>query len=232
MPGSATAAVEREYVYPELSVVPKASEQILNQSLKEKNGSIGNHLPLLVPASMTFLAGLVEQISGARVDLSRPNSANQYAPWVGMGVGAAWWAVSLGILNRLEIHESASKEVASLPTGTQRDQLLKERRAEEAIDKAGAIARRMKWISFGSNLLASGFMAGTAKDGNASLYFALASAATSFAPILFPHSWESLEDQHRDYKKRIYAPVAGITFLKDPRSSIALTPGFSVSLNF
>lgn len=230
---NSTYAAEAVFQYPELSVVPRASEQVLAESLKQKDQGFKNHLPLLVPATMTFLTGVVELASGTKINQQGfEDTSAKYAPWVGIGVGVAWWAVSLGILNQLDLYDDAAKEIASLPNGTEREKLLKERRAEEAIFKAGSIARRLKWISFGSNLLASGYMAASAKENTASVYVALASGLTSIAPLLFSHRWETLECQQREYKKRIYAPVAGVTFLKNPNSFASLTPGLSLSLNF
>ena len=225
-------AVETSFEYPELSVVPRASEQIDTESVREKDKILKTHLPFLVPATTTFVTGLALLANGTKADLDPVGKASaKYAPWIGMGIGLAWWGVSIGILNHLDIYGEGSAEVAQLPAKTQREQLLRERRAEEIISHAGTTARRLKWISIASNFSASVFMASSAKPSTFPLYLAIGSAITSFTPLLFTHRWETVESLHRDYKKRIYAPVIGATLLPSPTDS-SLSPGLVFALQF
>jgi hypothetical protein len=227
--------------YPELSVVPRASERLEMEAANEKNQTWQTHLPFLVPATMTALSGVVLAGAGTKSDVQSTNTSAQYAPWVGIGVGAAWWAVSLGILNKLNYYSDGLAEVSKLPAKSQREQLLRERRAEEAIQQAGSLVRRLKWISIVSNLGASGYLAVSAKDKSFSLYIAGASAVAAFTPLIFPHRWSRTEMLQRDYKKRIYAPIASLdeeripqlspTVLMDPNGLI-FSPGLQLSLKF
>ena len=224
-------ASETNFEYPELSVVPRASEQIVTESNHEKDHPIKTHLPLLVPATATFVTGLALLSAGTKSSEDSTNVGAKYAPWIGMGVGAAWWALSYAVLDHLDYYGEGSSEVAKLPTKTQREQILRERRAEESIAQAGATARRLKWISIISNLGASGFMAGAAKEKTFPVYLAVTSAITAFTPLLFPHRWETVESMQQDYKKRIYAPVIGATLLPSPTHA-SLLPGLLLALQF
>jgi hypothetical protein len=231
--GVSHATSEVSYEYPELSVVPRATEQVLAESIRNQDSALKKHLPLLVPASATFLAGAMELAGGTKADENtNPNSSAKVFPWVAMGVGAAWWATVLGLVNPIDYHSEAVEESKTLPVKTTRDQLLRERRAEEAIAKAGSLAKKLKWISFGSNLIAGALVAASSKSETAGVYVGAGAALMSITPILFPHRWETLDCLQRDYKKRIYAPVAGITFLKSPVASADLSPGLSLSLEF
>lgn len=225
---------ENTFDYPELSVVPRASERLESEAAWEKQQGWKVHLPLLVPATMTAAAGLVELLGGTKADEPlKNNQGAKYAPYIGLGVGLAWWGVTLGILNNLDFYEDGLAEVAKLPAKTQREQLLRERRAEEAIVRAGRLANRLKWISVVTNLGASGFMLASAKDESFPLYFAAASAVTAFTPLFFTHRWESTENLQRDYKKRIYAPIASVgpALLSDPTGR-AFLPGLRLSYQF
>lgn len=230
------AAENADFDYPELSVVPRATEQVLAESIRNRDSAISKHWTLLAPATMTFLAGSMELIGGTKVDGDGASGAEtnslRYFPWIGIGVGAAWWAIVLGLVEPQDEHASAVEEIKSLPSKTTREQLFRERRAEEAISKAASLTRKLKWISIGTNLLAGVIVSGTAKQETAGVYFGAGAVATAFIPLLFSHRWDDLDQRHQDYKKRIYAPVAGVTFLKDQRLSSLIYPGLSLSFAF
>lgn len=225
-------AADNTFDYPELSVVPRASERIEVEAARERELGWSQQLPLLVPATMTLVSGLA-MINNTQFQDNPAKEGARYAPAVGIGVGLAWWGVSLGILNRLDIYADGAAEVARMPAKTQREQLLRERRAEEAIYRAGSLACRLKWISLVTNLGASVYMAGSAKDKSFQLYLAGASAVAAFTPLLFPHRWSVTESLHRDYKKRIYGALSSIspTVLADPNGQ-AFSPGLMLSLRF
>ena len=234
--GKEVFASESVFDYPELSVVPHASEQIAAESAHEKDSAWSNHLPLLIPATTSVLAGAVELALGTKADdpqnIKNGDTSAKVMPYVAMGVGLAWWGVAYGILNHADYYSSAVEEVGKLPNKTQRDQLMRERRAEEAISKAGSMARKLKWISFATNCASGVLVSVSAKEKTAGTAFGVAAAITSLTPILFQHRWEELDNRHQDYKKRIYAPVAGVTLLKDPSFSSAFSPGISLSMSF
>jgi hypothetical protein len=224
-------AAETSFEYPELSVVPRATERLQTEVARERTQGWKSQLPFLVPAAVTTASGLVMLGTGTKTDTDPGNAGAQYAPWAGIGVGAAWLAVSLVVLNQSSIYEEGVTSVAALPKATQRDQLARERRAEEVIFHAGSIARRLKWLSVASQLGTGAFMAVSAKKDTLGLYMGLASAATAFTPVIFPHTWERTESLHREYKKRIYAPVLGATLLSDPNGR-AVSPGLLLAFRF
>lgn len=89
----------------------------------------------------------------------------------------------------------------------------------------------MKWLSFASNLLSSGYLATSVKKDSWTVALAGASAIGSFIPLFFSHRWELTEDLQQEYKKRIYSPVAGPTLLMGPEGT-SFVPGFSLALRF
>lgn len=223
---------ENSFDYPELSVVPRASERLESEAAREKQQTWQVHLPYLVPATMTLASGLVLTMNGTKSDTKPEGDGTKFAPAVGIGVGAAWWAVTFGILNRLDMYSDGAAEVAKLPGKTPREQLLRERRAEETIVRAGKLANRLKWISIVTNLGSSAYMVAASKDKSFSLYFAGASAVASFTPLLFAHRWETTESLHHDYKKRIYAPIASVTPTVLSPNGKTFSPGLLLSYQF
>ncbi len=224
-----SAVAETTLEYPELSVVPRASERLGSEAKAESGRTWQNHIPLLVPATMNFAAGAVLQFSGTEDEIDPSNSGAKYAPWVGMGVGALWWGVTLGLLDRAKPYATASREVSAMPVKTQREQLLRERKAEEEIRAAGRLARRLKYISALSNFVTGLYLADSAQNGEFSKSLAIAAALSSVTPFLFTHRWETIDETQRDYKKRIYGPVVGAAFFP---VSTGLVPGVVASLRF
>ena len=82
-----------------------------------------------------------------------------------------------------------------------------------------------------SNLAASAVMGSAGKPDGWSNALAGVSAVASLTPLIFKHRWEETESLQEEYKRRIYAPVAGPTLLTDP-SGLSLSPGVSLSLRF
>ena len=229
--GAQSFAAESGFEYPELSVVPRASDRIDIESTRDRDLGWKTQTPFLIPATANFLAGASLLVTGTKSSIDSFDTTSKTAPYVGMGVGLAWWALTFSVLDHQDIYGNAVSEVSKLPGKTQREQLTRERRAEEAIYQAGSLSRKIKWISFASNFLSSGFMVASAQNSTASKAIAVGSMITAFYPLIFNQRWETTESFHRDYKKRIYAPVASATLLPNPSGS-SYSPGISLALKF
>ncbi|MBS1961539.1 MAG: hypothetical protein JST04_04945 [Bdellovibrionales bacterium] len=208
------AAPAAEFEYPELAVAPRASERVESEAARESSDR-WVHAAIEAPAAMSILSGLVLAANGTDDDPTK--SWPKYAPWAGIGVGAAWIGLTELALKRNPPYSTAAHDLATMPKKTTREQLVRERYAEEALENAASIARKMKYFSFLTNAGAGVFMAAAAKDRSFGRVFAIASVATAFTPLLFAHTWEKTADAQKDYKKRIYGPVAGVSLL--PRNS-------------
>lgn len=228
--GRASAA-DSGFEYPELSVVPRATDRIQMEAQKDREQRWRTHLPLLAPALGNLLAGTTLILNGTRSDTHPEDTHSQVAPWVGMGVGLAWTALILGVVDRQDFYQEGINEAAKIQVKTPRDQLLRERLAEESIHRARSLARKLKWLSAVSNLGASAFMISSAKEKSISSYVAIGAAASAFIPFLFPLRWEKTESIHEDYKRRIYAPLAGAALLSDPTGT-SFVPGLSLAFRF
>jgi hypothetical protein len=221
-------AKEAAFDYPELSVVPLASERLIQQKEADRAEGLKTHANILFPASITFLAG-----AGLLAEGPRPstNDLNRTAPYIGMGVGALWWLATAVWLAPRDDYGKGLAEISKITGKSTRDLLTRERTAEESIRKAASVARRMKWLSLSSNLASSALMASaTRKNGWSNALIGI-SAIASLTPLIFKHRWEDTECLQEEYKRRIYSPVAGPTLLTDP-SGLSISPGVSFAIRF
>jgi hypothetical protein len=230
------AEVPAAFEYPELTVVPKASERVAMEASRERDQKWRVHAPILFPATMTILSGASLLVNGTRTDSNGDSSSFKAAPYAAMGVGLAWWAITLGVVQRQEIYQDAATEVAKIQLKNQKDQLLRERLSEEAIRRASTLASELRWISVFSNLGANAYVLASSPSKAASNFFAAGAILSSFTPLIFTHRWNRTESIHEDYKKRIYGPLTGVpvlapTVLSDS-NGLQHSPGFALQLRF
>ena len=230
------AEVPSAFEYPELSVVPKASERVAMEANRERDQRWRVHAPILFPATMTILSGASLLVNGTKTDSNGDSSSFKAAPYAAIGVGLAWWAITLGVVQRLEFYQDAANDVAKVQPKTQKDQLLRERLSEEAIHRASTLASELRWLSVFSNLGVNAYVLASSQPKAASNFFAAGAILSSLTPLIFTHRWNRTESIHEDYKKRIYGPLTGSlrlspTVLSDS-NGLQHSPGFALQLPF
>ncbi|MGE0615158.1 MAG: hypothetical protein AB7P04_05930 [Bacteriovoracia bacterium] len=208
------------YDYPELMVTPLASDRLGMLAKDEPGTQWTMHLPIQISALATTLAGIT-YTPKASVVSPDPTQA------IAIGVGAGWLAVSTFLAATYKPYQSGLVSIKDLPTKTKRDQLTKECLAEEALEKPASLARRLMWVSIATNASASAYLLSKADTGT----FGAIAMAAAFAPLLFQYKWQDVARSQREYKKRIYAPVAGATLLPEPVTG-KLRPGVSLAFFF
>jgi hypothetical protein len=228
---SASAATPEQFDYPELTVTPRASDRLQMEAQKEPDHKWTTFLPIQTSAAATLVAGVLA------------NDPNNFTGFItGVSVGGAWLVTSTLLALTYTPYSSAYSEVSPLPKGTVREQLTRERMAEESINRIARVGERIKWISFSTNLAASVFMLLQGKNNlaNATPTYSPAglmtgsevvSAVFAFAPLFMRFYWSDVRDQQENYKKRIYGPVATSTVFYDSGTR-TYVPGFSLSLRF
>ena len=211
--------------YPELEVTPRASERLNMLVNSEKQNNFLSQLPMQLSAISTLSTGLLMM---GNVDESKDKSKK--SPYVGIIVGGGWLGVNYLVAQKLNIYQNALIEVNNITGKTLRDQLMRERIAEEGINKAAALAARLKWMSVATNFGANAFMLGKVKHATAAQYMGIFSLVNSFAPLLFASEWETVAADQKAYKKKVYGPIF-TTSLFDTGNG-KLTPGFLLTANF
>lgn len=199
--------------YPELAVVPRASERLRLEAVREENEAWTSHLPLAVAGATTMLGGIL-------AEGNRDKDSDGVGPKVAIGVGAGWLVTAFWLHTSYRPYGAGSAAIRSLPQGSQREQLIAERFAEERISAAASLGKKIKWISFGTNLLASVASASDAEKDSAGMAVSIAGVATAFLPLLFNYPWERIQEEQLNYKKKIFGPVSfSQGFLRDPQTN-------------
>jgi len=228
LPGRPVQAASEQFDYPELSVVPRASDRLENESHQESRRRLWTFLPIQVSGAMTAVAGLTMYDS----------PTNTTPGLIGMSVGGAWILTGTALSLLYSPYGSVAKEISALPKGSVREQLTRERRAEEELKYTAMLMNRVKWLSVATNLGAGvymvtqrGALGSTYNNTALTLGTTIATMAFSVLPIAFKTYWEQVWDQQHDYKKRIFAPVASATIFTEPVTRAA-APGLMLSLAF
>lgn len=223
---SSLMAQATNFEYPELMVTPKASERLNLQYDRENRRGVWEHLPMEVSALSTLVAGTFQLF-----DYNKDKDPDGYSPYVGILTGGFWMGVGFFMGEYYRPYARSLNELKKLPSSNQREVLMRERLAEEAIYNIEQLATKMVWASFATNLGASIYMVSKAEDKSAALVASSMSAVLSFAPVLFPHPWREAGEYHREYKKKIYRPIANAAVLYHSQSG-TYVPGMQLALSF
>lgn len=222
--------------YPELQVSPRASERILMEARTEAKTRKTQLLPLQISALSTLLAG-----ASAPKPLDpdkRDRDDVKFSRSLAIGVGVSWLAFSYFLNEDYTPYLKAQSILKSMPDKTVQEELVRERMAEEQIEAASSLGKKMMWASVTTNLAASIYLAGnTSSEGN---IYAAAAALLSFTPLVFRDRWQTVHCYHQDYKKRIYGPLALPTLLQAPTADgkgdgsahLAFVPGVNWQMSF
>jgi hypothetical protein len=201
---AARAAAPGEFDYPELLVTPRASDRLDTEASSEDATRWGSYLPLQASALGTLVAGVFQfQNNDPSKDASNVSGV------AGLIVGGGWLVSTFALEFAYHPYTSASRESATMAHKSQREQLTRERFAEEAIRAQSRLAMRLKWLSVFTNLGADLYMATQVRSGTYSQVFDFVAAGLALAPIIFRSHYQNVSDEQDDYKKRIYGPVSG-----------------------
>lgn len=223
---AASPTASDSFEYPELLVTPKASERIEMEAKRETERRWATHLPLAIPGLMTFTAGLIQS---GYVDTNQ--DVDKRSPMAGIVVGGGWLATSLILTLSSTPYGDAHTELQGMAKGTKREQLLRERMAEEALLRPARLASRLKWLSVLTNAAAATYMIAKAENGSFGRLVDGAALLVAFTPLIFKHSWQDAYTQQDAYKKRIYGPVASAGWTVAHVGGKA-APAFAFSLQF
>jgi hypothetical protein len=220
-----TTAHAQNYQYPELAVSPRASER-LKIEYKTDTSRWATNLPVQLSAISTLAAGLSSSsIKEDKKDKSAYTTAT--------AIGAAWLGVSLWVQYYYNPYYNGLKRIQKIPNKTPREQLIYERLAEETIHEAASLAKKIKWLSFTTNLGANVWVFSDSKTGSTGKNMAIVGIVSSFAPLLFPYKWESVSEDQKNYKKKIFGPISmNTTVMQAPGSFNEFVPGLMLNSSF
>ena len=199
--------------YPELQVVPRASERLALEAGAVRDRGVLLLFPYVASSVMSLSSGLIVN-SGLKPDLdaeerSRTVTNSKLAIGVGaVGLGMVYW------YTYADHYGSALAQIRGFKNRDRRTELLKERLAEEAFEKSANLITQWKWIFAITNMVASVQLTGkTTGDTNVIPNFSVAAA---FLPLLITTGYESNYSKQQEYKRRIYVPLTWFDYGYNP----------------
>lgn len=211
--------------YPELDVTPRATERLKMLVEKENKSHLFSQLPMQISALSTLTTGILQSS-----DIETSKDPEKRSRNTGIVVGVAWLGINYYVGQRNHIYQDVLADISKIPGNTPRDQLIRERIAEEGINRAARLAVRLKWISVASNFGASGYMISQAKKASSAQVMGAFSLLASFAPIIFVSDWETVAADQNAYKKRVYGPIFTTSIFETSKDKFH--PGLLVSTTF
>ena len=219
--------LEEQLSYPELEVTPRATDRLQMEAKREKKKRWVTHLPIQVSGLMTMIAA-----SGSDHDTNvtvKEKDDFETAQSTASAIGTTWVLATVALSAWYRPYYRGYKEVSRLPKGkTKRDELTRERVAEESLYAPERLSKKLKWFSVVTNMYATVSLFENA-DSESEKNIGLAALA-SLLPLVFEYRWASVAKQHRTYKKKIYGPVATSFLYRDENHS--LKPGLALNWSF
>lgn len=218
--------------YPELQVVPRASEKLSLETQYEKDNGYMMFWPFHISAATTLISGLM--LNGNYKDGApeQDKSDADFATKAAIGVGAAWVGLNF-YLYSLQNYGTEINKVRNIKGKDRRSELLRERLAEESLERPARIMKILTWTSVLTNLAVNANLVGrTTRDY--SLYPVLGAVA-SFLPLIFQNRYIENYEKHLEYKRKIYAPIAYISpYLSTPNKQgyVELQPQVVLAWSF
>lgn len=201
--------------YPELQVVPRASERLVMEVTQARERGLMLLFPYVASATMTLTSGLLITTQ-SRTDLSAASkeellSAARVTVGVGAaGLGLAYWFSHADNFN----YGSTLTQIRGLKNKDRRTELLKERLAEEAFEKSATLFSQWKWVFVATNFMASAQLTGRSTGGTNSVTYL--SVAASLLPLFITTNYEENYSKQKEYKRRIYVPLTWFDYQYNP----------------
>lgn len=205
--------------YPELQVVPRATERLKMEAKDEASSWYLTHWTIELSGLTTLTTALTAK-GQYRSDLTTAdkNTADTTVT-VAQAVGGGW--LLAGILIGLQKpYKAALDRNSKLAGKDERTVLMRERLAEEGLEKPARLMRPLKWAAVLSNFGLSAMLGIPLTDQGRIM--AGLSAVIAFLPLMYEDRSIDVYDKHIEYKKKIYRPMSAIDIYSDPNNK--LTP--------
>lgn len=210
--------------YPELQVTPRATERLAQLAALEESGGLALHWTLLTSGGMTLLSGLKHYQTYRPSSSSDTDKANSdLAANAGILVGAGWMTWG-GYLNYKRWAGTRVAEIKRIQAKDKRAELNRERLAEEFLEHTSRTMTTVDDLAMYTNLAANFFITCHATDSNR--VYSILAMTTSMLPMLFPNIYNLSFEKHLEYKRKIYAPLATLTFTEKLDPMMALNWSF------
>jgi hypothetical protein len=214
--------------YPELMVVPRASERLRMEAREESSNWFYSHWQLELAGAATLYTALTAEAK-LRENLSPADkNSSDSALLIGKAVGAGW--IAAGVLIGLQYpYRSGLSQISRYDGKDPRSQVMRERLAEESLEAPARLMRPLEWIAMLTNFGANATM-GVYMTDEGRLTAGVA-ALLSLMPLLYEDHAVRIWEKHLEYKSKIYGPLTSVAPMYD-RQSQKLVPAMSLTWAF
>ncbi len=202
--------------YPELQVVPRASERLEMGAIAVKDRGVMLLFPYMASSVMTLAAGVIVN-SSIRPELSENDKreasvASKFAIGIGAaGIGLAYW------FTYSDNYGITLAQIRGFKNKDRRTELFKERLSEEVFEKTAKQASQWKWVFATANLLTS--LQLTGKSTGANNIVPTLGVAAALLPLFITTSYETNYRKQLEYKRRIYVPLTWFDYQYNARQA-------------
>jgi hypothetical protein len=215
--------------YPELQVVPRASDRLLMETQNEREYGWIAFWPYQVSSLATLAAGNRLRGSyrdGNMTEIEKQDSNNMALTAMAVGVGGIGLSI---FLIRSDLYGDSFRRIKAYKVTDKRSELFRERLSEEALEKPAHLINMLTTISVSMNLLANlGVLAYSNVDTRS---YALVGMATAFLPWMFSNRYVDNWNKQLEYKRKIYTPLIGMDYQFIPKTQ-QLQPQLTMNWSF
>ncbi len=205
--------------YPELQVVPRATERLAMEAKDEKSSWFMTHWQFEISGLFTALVGFSGS-SQARKDLTTEEKDMSSKLGAATGaVGASWFLAGV-LLGMRKPYQEGMNNITKYSGKGIRAAVLRERLAEEAMERPTRVIRPLKWVSAFTNFSMNMAMGYYLTDQGRVM--AGIAAFLAFLPMMYEDHNISVYERHLEYKAKIYGPVSSVVPHYDSQSKKAI----------
>lgn len=215
--------------YPELQVVPRASDRLAMETQNEREYGWVAFWPYQVSSIATILAG--NRLRGNYKDDVVTDQQKRDSDNIGMtamAVGIGGLGLSIYLI-KSDLYGDSYRRIKNMKTTDKRSELLKERLSEEALEKPAHLINMLTTVSVTLNGLANIAVLSQA-NGDVRAYGAVGLVA-SFLPWMFSNRYVDNWNKQLEYKRKIYTPFIGFDW-QYHRDTREFTPQLSANWSF
>lgn len=216
--------------YPELQVVPRASERLQMDAFREQDNGWFMFWPFHVASGATLFAALMHK-NRFNPDKEGDESFRRYADFkvnAAVGLSVSWFALTY-FISAGQPYSTELNKINQIKGKDKKSLLLRERIAEEAMQKPAELLKMLTYVSTFTNLVAAGGLMDTVND-DYNLYAGIAMIA-AFMPLIFKNKYVENYEKQMEYKRKIYAPVV-FTDIYRPNIYASWSPRLVMQWNF
>lgn len=204
--------------YPELQVVPRASERIQMEAQRDW-GSFVSLAPMAVSGISTFVTGMMnynhfKASADTLTTTEKQSHNNQSMVSMVIGAGTLW---GIYYLNGQEGYSAALNNIKRVKGNDKRSEVLRERLAEEALENSARMFKLAMTMSVAVNFAANIAIRESASEEVQT--YSTISAALALLPLIMPNRFVDNYEKHLEYKRKIYTPL--VSWSVAPRLALA-----------